>query len=174
MMIKIIFRNFRYNIKNYLLFFSREVLAVAMIFIFFALNHVLSIWSVGSEIIFMSYYYMQILKIFIVIVAGILLAYSSNYYLRTRVRDYRLFVLLGMKRKQLGLWVAIEFLLGSILSMAAGVGVGFAVAMGTQALMRYGYAGRLPLVFFPEEVYKYTLGLGVVVLIIAFFALPLR
>lgn len=80
MIYKIILKNFKSNLKNYLLFFFSEVLSVAMIFSIFAIKDTLWIWS-GNELL--GDYLLQYLLFSISAIVGInvfLMLFSVRYY----------------------------------------------------------------------------------------------
>ena len=95
----IIMKNFKSNLKNYILFFVSNILAIAELFAFWGLNDVVK-KAVKDGVTAAT------LKSDFVLAAGLitfitvfLMIFSMKYYMKLRIKDYTTFIVLGMKKK---------------------------------------------------------------------------
>lgn len=97
----IIMKNFKSNLKNYILFFVSNILAIAELFAFWGLNDVVK-KAVKDGVTAAT------LKSDFVLAAGLitfitvfLMIFSMKYYMKLRIKDYTTFIVLGMKKKNI-------------------------------------------------------------------------
>lgn len=119
---KVVWKNFKYNWKDYLLFVICGTVTAALLFAEFGLQEMLS--SAHSEEKFLvSQGVGQIVldSILPIGLIGILLVvFVLIHYLKTRVRSYGMFITLGTRSKTLATMIAIEFVGNFIISIALG------------------------------------------------------
>lgn len=156
MLFRVIFKNFKGSIKSYLLFFFSEMLSVTLVFSFYAMKSTVTEWA--NQGLTDVYMYLAVrITGYAVIAAGIfVVAFSMKYYIKVRLRDYSLFLILGMKKRMLRQFIGIEYLLGWIVSLGTGILLGNGVQILFKFAVRKYYGGQVVTISVPLEVYKYT------------------
>lgn len=124
MLRKVILKNFRSNIKTYLLFFISNMLAVGELFVFLGLNDMVK-RSVTDQVTALA------LKIDFGVAAGVitfitvcLMAFSMKCYIQLRIKDYTAFIILGMKKKKTYLLLLAEYSIGCMAALILGMAAG--------------------------------------------------
>ena len=121
MLIKIIIKNI--NVKNYMLYLISSSLLVMIIEVLMTLliiNDAINLGGNSENVkIIISLYY-----IIVVLVGFNFLVYALSFYTRTRIYDYGLLLVLGIKKKMLFSIIFIEYLVIYLLSLLLGTFVG--------------------------------------------------
>ncbi|WP_287449979.1 ABC transporter permease [Sellimonas sp.] len=135
MLVKIVIKSFKNNIKKYILFFTSNIIAVAELFLFWGLNDIVQEAvrdELTAETLTADF---RVMSKVIVFIAVTLIIYSMQYYVRLRMKDYTTFIVLGMKKKTSVLLLLTEYSLGCAGSLVAGLLLGDAFLYGVQAAM---------------------------------------
>lgn len=114
MLHKIIYKNFKSNIRKYILFFVSNIIAVAKLFIFWGLNDVV-VRAVTEPSIMMGI--KSDFMIAVGLITGVtilLMVFSMRYYIKLRAKDYGTFIMLGMKKKMSYMLLFAEYIIGCI------------------------------------------------------------
>ncbi len=126
MIYKVILKSFKQNFKNYILYFLCSILSITMIFCFSYIEEFMSYLStIGLRYIFNNLkgiYDMYFVLIGIITI--VFMNFSMKYYIKTRFKDYSIFLMLGIKRNMLRLVVALEYLTICLLSLIIGLVMG--------------------------------------------------
>lgn len=124
MLKKVVLKNFRSNVKTYILFFVSNMLAVAELFIFWGLNDMVKDF-ITEKVTALA------LKIDFGIAAGVitfitvcLMVFPMKYYIQLRIKDYTTFIILGMKKKMTYLLLLSEYSIGCIAALIFGMAAG--------------------------------------------------
>lgn len=119
-MTKIVWKSFKYNIKNFYAFFLSAILSVAMLFAFMYIKE-LSKTITFEHITSASGFLLE--KTFpVIIIASILvMVYSIKFYVRTRIKDYTMLLILGIRKKTFAFFIAVEYSFSWLLSIAIGL-----------------------------------------------------
>ena len=121
MLHKIIYKNFKSNIRKYILFFVSNIMAVAELFIFWGLNDVV-VRAVTEPSIMMGIKSDFMIAVGLITVITILLmVFSMRYYIKLRAKDYGTFIMLGMKKKMSYMLLFAEYIIGCIGSLLIGI-----------------------------------------------------
>lgn len=121
MIYRIILKNFKSNLKSYFLFFLSEILAVTLIFSFYAMKDTMLTWtrqSITDPYLFLS---VKAAVGVMIVVSVFQVAFSMKYYVQVRLRDYSLFLVLGMKKRMLLCSIAAEYLAGWVIAVITGL-----------------------------------------------------
>lgn len=123
LLFKIVKNNFKKNFKNYLLFFSCSILTIMIFFISFGIMEYIVQFSngvqSGSERTSVYFVYFALIGVANIIFLSI----SLRYYLKTRISDYSILVILGSKKELVlklvfaeyfSVWL-LAFLIGTLL-----------------------------------------------------------
>lgn len=97
MLTKIIYKNFRSNLKNYILFFLSNIVAIMELFVFYGIRSIIknSITDkVTAEALKTDF---QIAVGIIAVITLMLMFYAMKCYIKLRIKDYSMFLILGMK-----------------------------------------------------------------------------
>ena len=128
-MFHVAWKSFRYNIKSFVVFFLSAVFSVAMIFGFMYLSELTKEIKVAGIDSNAGYVLGQ--TVVVVFVAAIcIMVYSVKFYIRTRSKDYSMLLILGIKKRQFILFVALEYLFSWILSILIGLVLGNLIVGG--------------------------------------------
>lgn len=121
MLKKVIFKNFKHNLKNYILFFLSNTVAITLIFVFLSLKYNLGESIKDEAINYILNMDFMMAVIILSVVSALLTVYAVRYYIRLRVRDYSMLLLLGLRKKMFQLIVSAEYGLGWIFSVVVGL-----------------------------------------------------
>ena len=99
MLTKIIYKNFRSNLKNYILFFLSNIVAIMELFVFRGLKEIVLQIVKDTETAFLFRIDFTIALGMISVITIMLMAYAMIYYLKSRIRDYGLFIMMGMHKR---------------------------------------------------------------------------
>lgn len=124
MLKQVILKNFKSNIRNYLLFFMSNTVAISLLLVFWGLKYNLakSIKDEASSAI-MNMDFM-IATIMLSLTAIFLTVYAVQNYVRLRIRDYSMLTVFGIRKKVFQKIIFAEYGLGWLLSLAAGLAFG--------------------------------------------------
>lgn len=171
MLFKIIIKNFKYNLKNYVLFFAGELMAIAMLFTFLSLKDSLSRGIFDSVIRYVVDSEFKIAAAIIIVISIFIMVFSMKYYMKVRVRDYGMFLTLGMKRKMVFLMLLTESGAGIFMSLVVGLVFGNGLLYGCQKVL-----GKIDSTYHihmnvPFAIYRNTVLLSLVIMAAALFSI---
>lgn len=123
MSVKLIFRNLRQNIKDYLIYFMTLALAIAVFYAFNAVSSAEALQGLGEEILSMTYALgstIEVLSKVIAFLIGFLILYVNKFLLKRRKKELGIYMLLGMRKGKISaIFVGETFFIG-LASLAAG------------------------------------------------------
>ncbi|MCQ5254413.1 ATP-binding cassette domain-containing protein [Bariatricus massiliensis] len=142
------------------------MLSVALVFSFYAMKSTVTEWA--NQGLTDVYMYLAVrITGYAVIAAGIfVVVFSMKYYIKVRLRDYSLFLILGMKKRMLRQFIGMEYLLGWIVSLGTGILLGNGVQILFKFAVRKYYGGQAVTISVPLEVYKYTFIISVIMILV--------
>lgn len=171
MLFKIIVKNFRFNLKNYVLFFISEMMAIIMLFTFLALKYSLSAGVEDGMTRYIVNIQFMIAAAIIIIISAFVMIFSMKYYMKIRIRDYGMFLTLGMKRSMIFLMLLTESGAGVFMSIAGGLVLGNGVLFGCQKLLRWIDPAYQIHMKVPLSVYGDTILFSLVIMLTALFSI---
>lgn len=121
MLSKIILKNFKDNLKNYILFFLCNIVAVTELFIFWALNDIVLQSVTDSSIVMEIKSDFMIAVSLVTFITILLMVFSMKYYIKLRAKDYGTFIMLGMKKKMSYMLLFTEYGIGCAGSLIVGI-----------------------------------------------------
>lgn len=119
-MTKVVWKSFKYNIKNFYAFFLSAILSVAMLFAFMYIKE-LSKTIAFEHITSTSGFLLEKTFPIIIIVSILVMVYSTKFYVRTRIKDYTMLLVLGIRKKTFAFFVALEYSFSWLLSIIIGL-----------------------------------------------------
>ncbi len=134
MSFKLAFKNMKKNTKDYIIYFLTLVLGVAIFYIFNSMDSqyaMLQISESKREMIEIMVQVLGVLSMFISIVLAFLIIYANNFLIKRRNKEFGLYMLLGMGRKQIS-WI---LLLETFLIGAFSLGIGLVIGILGSQLM---------------------------------------
>lgn len=172
--IQIIWKGFRYNIRNFIVFFLSAIFSVATIFGFSYLQQITSeikIEGIPSNVGSILTQHV----IAIIIVSICIMTYASKFYLRTRIKDYSLLLILGIKKKMFVLFIIMEYVFSWLISIVMGIFFGTGLVYGVRFILNQlsgntiDYAAvDFQKLYFRVIMFSMTMMLGVIVAILVY------
>lgn len=120
-------KNIRKSVKDYTIYFLTLILGVAIFYIFNSLDSqeaMLVVSSSAREIIKLMLSMIQFVSIFVALILGFLIVYANNFLIKRRKKEFGLYMILGMGKRQIsGILLGETFLIG-LLSLGIGLVIG--------------------------------------------------
>lgn len=146
MLLKILFKNFRSSLKDYLLFFIHQSL---MVVIFFVMTFFFRIAFKVSEMDHVSSLasFIYVAVVIVIIITLVSTNMNLRNYLMIRNKDYHFLAILGIRPQMLYLLLCVEFAMGSLLAILVGLlGGSFCVLGIADLLGKAGFQNEILLV----------------------------
>ncbi len=127
MSFKLAFKNMKKNMKDYVIYFITLVLGVAIFYIFNSMEAqqaALSMSESKQQIIELMVQALGIVSGFVTVVLGFLIVYANNFLIKRRKKEFGLYMLLGMGRRNISTILLLETFLIGIFSLAVGLIIG--------------------------------------------------
>lgn len=146
MLLKILFKNFRSRLKDYLLFFIHQSF---MVVIFFVMTFFFRIAVKVSEMDHVSSLasFIYVVAVIVVIITLVSTNMNLRNYLMIRNKDYNFLAILGIRPQMLYLLLCVEFAMGSLLAILVGLLGGSLCVLGIANLLgKVGFQNDILLV----------------------------
>lgn len=127
MLFKLSVKNIKKSLKDYAIYFFTLVLGVAVFYVFNAIDSstaMMNINSMQKEIIELLNMVLNWISVFVSFVLGFLIIYASQFLIKRRKKEFGIYMILGMGKKELSKILLIETLLIGIISLFVGLIVG--------------------------------------------------
>ena len=171
MLTKIIYKNFRSNLKNYILFFLSNIVAIMELFVFYGIRSIIknSITDkVTAEALKTDF---QIAVGIIAVITLMLMFYAMKCYIKLRIKDYSMFLVLGMKKKAVSLLLLFEYCIGCVISLILGIGVGRILLYIIQRLLVKYYPRYIQMHALGYQIYKNVCLASILIMVLVFVIL---
>ena len=125
--IKLIFRNVKKNLKDYLIYFLTLTISISVFYAFNILPEIdlLGGEGVTSNLLFKATSeYLGLLSIMISAILGFLIVYANKFILKRRKKELGIYTLLGMKKRKISFIFTGETILIGLLSLFIGLILG--------------------------------------------------
>lgn len=119
-MFRIVWKSFKYNIKSFTVFFLSAIFTVMMAFGFLYLGQMTEEIKIEGIDSIIGYQLTETIPI-IIVVSMCVMAYSVKFYILSRIKDYTMLLVLGIKKKTFILFITMEYLFSWILSIGIGL-----------------------------------------------------
>lgn len=170
-MFRIVWKSFRKNMKNFLAFFTSTIVTICVLFLMMYVQE--SLENVIRTGIFVNQLsgdlevLMKILSSTLIIVGVVVIAYSVQFYIYSRMKDYGMLKILGIKRKDMNRMLVLEYGIGCICSCAIGIGAGQVISFGIgklfESLLGVSFIEKIEM----TNVYKYTIIICVLMILLS-------
>lgn len=127
MLFKMSVKNIRKSLKDYLIYFLTLIIGVAIFYMFNSLDSqeaMLEVSSSTREIVKLLIQMINLVSVFVAVILGFLIVYASNFLIKKRKKEFGLYMILGMGKRQIsGILLGETFLVG-LISLGVGLVVG--------------------------------------------------
>lgn len=111
-------------------------MATALFFSLIALRECLLQGITDDMVLYLLNYEFKIASTIMFIITVLIMFLSMKYYMKSRIKDYSMFVVLGMRKKLLYLFVLAEYMIGWACSVCFGLLLGNGVVTGCQRILK--------------------------------------
>lgn len=124
---KLSLRNMQKSFSDYAVYFLTLIFGVGLFYVFNAIGDqsiIVSLSQSGYEIIQLMLLLLEGLSIMVAFVLGFLIIYANNFLIRRRKREFGIYLLLGMEKKDVSKILIGETMIVGVFSLAVGIGLG--------------------------------------------------
>lgn len=121
------FNNMKKSIKDYGIYFLTLVLGVAIFYMFNSLDSqeaMLKVSSSTRKMIQLMISMLGMISVFVAVVLGLLIVYANNFLINRRKKEFGIYMLLGMGKRQISSIILLETIFVGIISLFVGIIVG--------------------------------------------------
>lgn len=167
MLNKVIIKNFKSNLHNYILFFISNILAVMEMVVFWGINDIVTKAITDKVTATALKTDFKIAAILITVITVLLMIFSMKHYIQLRMKDYSTFIILGMRKRTSYLMMLTEYTVGCVLSLAAGMLLGVGLLYGVQYWIRDLYPEFVKVTSFDWKILRNAglLSIGIMALV---------
>ncbi|MBP3893152.1 MAG: FtsX-like permease family protein [Atopobiaceae bacterium] len=127
MLARLSLANIRRSLRDYAIYFCTLVIGVAVFYVFNAVSSqaaALPLTAGGSHVAKVLGDALAAISLFVAAVLGLLIVYASRFLMKRRNREFALYLLLGMSKRQVSTILLVETLIIGIGSLGVGLVVG--------------------------------------------------
>ena len=125
--IKLSLKNIKKSIKDYAIYFFTLILGVAIFYVFNSIESqtvLLDVTESTYEIIDLMTNMLSATSVFVAFILGFLIIYASRFLIKRRNKEFGIYMLLGMSKRNISMILFFETILIGIISLVVGLGVG--------------------------------------------------
>lgn len=127
MLCKLSFSNIKRSFKDYTIYFFTLVLGVAIFYVFNAIDSQTVMLDVNSS----TYHIVKLMtnllsgvSVFVSFILGFLIIYASRFLIKRRNKEFGIYMILGMSKRNISLILFLETLFIGIISLGVGLVLG--------------------------------------------------
>ena len=127
MLFKLSIKNMKKSIKDYAIYFLTLVLGVAIFYMFNSIDSQQAMLEVSQstrDLIKLMISMLGMVSVFIAVILGLLIVYANNFLINRRKREFGIYMILGMGKRQISKIILIETILIGIISLIVGILIG--------------------------------------------------
>lgn len=127
MLFKLAFENIKKSFKDYTIYFVTLVLGVAIFYMFNSLDSqeaMLQVSASQKAIIKLMIMMLGYVSIFVAIVLGLLIVYANKFLINRRKKEFGIYMILGMNKKQISKIIILETIFIGVISLVVGIVIG--------------------------------------------------
>lgn len=173
--IKLILKNVRKNIQDYLIYFLTLTISVSLFYAFNAISSQSAFHEMGMTKTFLYDQLgilISVLSLLIAIVLAFLIIYANQYLLKRRKKELGIYTLLGMKKSWISRIFAGEAFCIGIFSLVTGLLLGLAISQGLSLISLKLFAieiAKFEIVFSLNAFWKTILYFTIIFIIVICF-----
>ena len=153
------------------MFFLSNIVAIMELFVFYGIRSIIknSITDkVTAEALKTDF---QIAVGIIAVITLMLMFYAMKCYIKLRIKDYSMFLILGMKKKAVSLLLLFEYCIGCVISLILGIGVGRILLYIIQRLLVKYYPRYIQMHALGYQIYKNVCLASILIMVLVFVIL---
>ncbi|MCI8372931.1 MAG: ABC transporter permease [Lachnospiraceae bacterium] len=138
MLFKLSARNLRKSLKDYMIYFVTLIIGVAVFYIFNAMDDqtvLLKVSESTNSVIRLMNNMLSAISVFVSFVLGFLIVYASNFLLKRRKKEFGIYMILGMGKRQISKILFFETMLIGLISLAVGLFTGVILSQGMSVVI---------------------------------------
>ena len=119
---KLALKNMKKSIKDYSIYFLTLVLGVAIFYMFNSLDSQQAMLEVSrstKDIIKLMISILGYVSVFVAVVLGLLIVYANNFLINRRKKEFGIYMILGMGKRQISKIILLETIFVGIISLVA-------------------------------------------------------
>lgn len=127
MLFKLSFENMKKSFKDYAIYFLTLVLGVAIFYMFNSLDSQQAMLEVSKsqrEIIQLMIQVLGMVSVFVSVILGLLIVYANNFLINRRKKEFGIYMILGMQKRQISKIILLETLFVGVISLLIGLIIG--------------------------------------------------
>jgi len=127
MLFKLSWNNMKKSFKDYAIYFLTLVLGVAIFYMFNSIDSQQAMIQVSQstrEIIKLMIAMLGYVSVFVAVVLGLLIVYANNFLINRRKKEFGIYMILGMGKRQRAKIILLETILVGIISLIVGLIIG--------------------------------------------------
>ncbi len=121
------YKNMKKSVRDYVVYFLTLIFGVAIFYVFNSIqdqNIMMTIAESGNDTIQLMVYLLEGISVVVAFVLGFLIIYANNFLIRRRKKEFGIYLLLGMGKRDVSKILVTETFLVGLISLAAGIGIG--------------------------------------------------
>ncbi len=121
------FNNIKKSIKDYGIYFLTLVLGVAIFYMFNSLDSqeaMLKVSESTRSLVKLMISMLGMVSVFVAVILGLLIVYANNFLINRRKKEFGIYMLLGMGKRQISTIILLETIFIGIISLFVGIVVG--------------------------------------------------
>lgn len=121
------FNNMKKSIKDYGIYFLTLVLGVAIFYMFNSLDSqeaMLRVSESTRSLVKLMISMLGMVSVFVAVILGLLIVYANNFLINRRKKEFGIYMLLGMGKRQISTIILLETILIGIISLLVGIVIG--------------------------------------------------
>lgn len=168
----IIWKNFKYSWKDYRIFVSAGILSVSMLFIGSGMRELMKGMDQNSDIMSGRGMDVVLVNFFAVFISlsVFLITFILMFYLQNRMKSLGIFVTLGIRRRALYSFIALELACCVVFSFAGGILLGNVIIAGLTKVIKVMLGSKIVLGALTWRTYRMAFFMTLLVFTLAFIA----
>ena len=175
MLFKLSWNNIRKSLKDYSIYFFTLIVGVAVFYVFNAIHSqtvMMNITKNMHEIIELMVQFLSGVSVFVAVIMGFLIIYATRFLIKRRNREFGLYMLLGMSKRQISMILFGETFLIGLISLGIGLSIGVFLSQFMSILVSHLFEAdmeKFRFVFSQEACWKTILCFCIMYLIVIIF-----
>lgn len=175
MIFKIAYRNIKKSIKDYAIYFFTVMIGVAIFYVFNAIETQTVMLQLGqstADVTRLLTNLLSAVSIFVSVILGALIIYANSFLIKRRHKEFGVYIMLGMEKKQVSFILFLETLLVGLFSLLIGLLLGAVLSQGMGILVVHMFKtnmSKFRFVFSFPAMVKTIIYFGIMYLIVMLF-----
>lgn len=175
MLLRLSLRNIKRSLKDYTIYFFTLVLGVAIFYLFNSIESQSVMMDVSSstrEIIKMMVNFLSGVSVLVSFILGFLIIYASRFLMKRRHKEFGIYMILGMGKRQISWILLCETFLIGLVSLGFGLLIGIALSQVMSIFVANMFEAdmtRFEFIFSSSATFKTILYFGVIYVIVMIF-----